>query len=175
MCMYCWCQTPEGVVSPRRATTRATIFSTATHILLIKRNLKFESRATAVSIAMSPSITVAPPRSRKCACQFLQETERVKSNCARTGVICFPWRHRSWSCGVFKSWISDAHCPFQWKWQVLRDYDISVLQQVGMFFRWDILLDEILAFVQAGASACPDDVTFRSCTNFKCDIADVNK
>ena len=52
----------------------------------------------------------------------------------QTGVICFPWRQQSWSCGVFKSWISDAHCPFQWKWQVLHNYDISVLQQVGMFF-----------------------------------------
>ena len=52
----------------------------------------------------------------------------------QTGVICFPWRQRSWSCGVFKSWISDAHCPFQWKWQVLHNYNISVLQQVGMFF-----------------------------------------
>ena len=52
----------------------------------------------------------------------------------QTGVICFPWRQRSWSCGVFKSWISDAHCPFQWKWQVLHNYDISMLQQVGVFF-----------------------------------------
>ena len=26
LCVYCWCQTPEGVVSPRRAITRATIF-----------------------------------------------------------------------------------------------------------------------------------------------------
>ena len=41
---------------------------------------------------------------------------------------------RSWSCGVFKRWISYAHCPFQWQWQVLHNYDISVLQQVGMFF-----------------------------------------
>ena len=23
LCVYCWCQTPEGVVSPRRAITRA--------------------------------------------------------------------------------------------------------------------------------------------------------
>ena len=33
-----------------------------------------------------------------------------------------------------QSWISYAHCPFQWKWQVLHNYDISVLLQVGMFF-----------------------------------------
>ena len=81
----------------------------------------------------------------------------------QTGVNCFPWRQRSWSCGVFKSWISDAHCPFQWKWQVLHNYNIFVLQQVGMFCRWDRLLDEGLAFVQAGVPSCPDDVTLRSC------------
>ena len=40
----------------------------------------------------------------------------------------------NWSCSVFKSWIPDTHCPFQWKWQVLHNYDISMLQQVDMFF-----------------------------------------
>ena len=54
-------------------------------------------------------------------------------------------------------------------------YDISVLQQVDMFFDWDRLLDEGLAFVQAGVPSCRDDVTIRSCANFKCDVADVNK
>ena len=97
LCVYCWCQTPEGVVSPRRAITRAQpdynmmppFFSTATNILLIKSNLKFESRATAVSVAMSPRYlggkyrSCLYPRSRKCACQFLRETGRVTSNCAR--------------------------------------------------------------------------------------------
>ena len=42
-------------------------------------------------------------------------------------------------------------------------------------FRWDRLLDEGLAFVQAGVPSCPYDVTIRSCANFKCDVADVNK
>ena len=42
-------------------------------------------------------------------------------------------------------------------------------------FRWDRLLDEGLAFVQARVPSCPDDVTIRSCANFKCDVADVNK
>ena len=42
-------------------------------------------------------------------------------------------------------------------------------------FRWDRLLDEGLAFVQAGVPSCPDDVTIRSCANFKCDVADVKK
>ena len=31
-------------------------------------------------------------------------------------------------------------------------------------FRWDRLLEEGLAFVQAGVPSCPDDVTLRSCT-----------
>ena len=42
-------------------------------------------------------------------------------------------------------------------------------------FRWDRLLDEGLAFVQAGVPSCPDDVTLRSSANFKCDVAEVNK
>ena len=75
----------------------------------------------------------------------------------QTGVFCFPWRQLRWSCGVFKSCISDAHCPFLWKWQVLHVYDISVLQQVCSFFQWDRLLDEGLASVQAGVPSCPDD------------------
>ena len=31
-------------------------------------------------------------------------------------------------------------------------------------FRWDRLLDESLAFVQAGVPSYPDDVTLHSCT-----------
>ena len=31
-------------------------------------------------------------------------------------------------------------------------------------YRWDRLLDEGLAFVQAGVSSCADDVMLRSCT-----------
>ena len=42
-------------------------------------------------------------------------------------------------------------------------------------FQWDRLLDEGLAFVQARVPLCPDDVTLRSCADFKCDVADVNK
>ena len=47
-------------------------------------------------------------------------------------------------------------------------------------FRWDRLLDEGLAFVQAGVPSCPDDVharisNARARANFKCDVPDVNK
>ena len=118
LCVYCWCQTPEGVVLPCRVqhewsphgektpegvwhqqythnhvwswlSPDATIFHTATDILLIKSNLKFESKAITVYIAMSPRYlggkyrSCLHPQSWKCACQFLWETERVKLNCAR--------------------------------------------------------------------------------------------
>ena len=36
-------------------------------------------------------------------------------------------------------------------------------------FQWDRLLDQGLVFVQAGVPSCSDDVTQRSCVNFKCD------
>ena len=119
-------------------------YSNQYSLIFIKRNLKFESRATAVYVAMSPRYLGGKyrsrlhSRSRKCACQFLWETERVKSNCARPAPDT-PHDQRwscgvCWSCGVFKSWIADAHRPFQWKWQVLHNYNISVLQRVGTFF-----------------------------------------
>ena len=95
---------------------------------------------TTFSVAMSPRYlggkyhTRLHPRSWKCACQFFVGDWACEVELHQTGVICFPWRQRSWSCDVFQSWISDAHCPFQWKWQVIHNYDISVHQQVGMFF-----------------------------------------
>ena len=98
-------------------------FSTATNILLIKSNWKSKSRATALSVALSPCDLGGKyrsrlhPRLRKCACQFLAGDWACEIELCQTGFICFPWRQRSWSCGVFKSRISDAHCPFQWKWQ----------------------------------------------------------
>ena len=93
-----------------------------------------------------------------------------------TGVICFPWRQRSWSCGVFKSWISDAHCPFQWKWQVLHNYDISVLQQVGMFFDGIACLMKVWPLFKRDFPRVP--MTWRSArarANFKWGVGDVNK
>ena len=155
---YCRCQNPEGGVSPRRAapsrgrspsdspkarqhprefdtnntqtqsclipiTTWCHHFPTATNIMLIKSNLKFESRATAVSTPDLENARATFAGDWACEIELHQ-----------TRVICFPWRQRSWSYGVFKSWISYAHCPFQWKLQVLHNYDISVLQQAGLLF-----------------------------------------
>ena len=168
------------VIAPRRDNTR---FDPDYNMMpqcfaqqLIKSNLKFEARATAVSVAMSPCYlggryrSRLHPRSQKCAGDWACEIYL-----RQTGVICFSWRQRSWSCDMFKSWISDAHCPFQSKWQVLHNYDISRASSCRFVFRWDRLLDEGLAFVQAGVPSCPDDVTLRSCANFKCGVADLNK
>ena len=56
-----------------------------------------------------------------------------QSNCIRVA-SSLAWRQHRRSCGVFKSWISVAHCPFQRKWRVLHIRYISVLEQVGMSF-----------------------------------------
>ena len=64
-------------------SVKLTFFPTATHILLIKSNLKFESRATAVSIAMSSHYLGGKYRSRlhpgqdNASASFLWETEHV--------------------------------------------------------------------------------------------------
>ena len=197
--MYCWCQTLEDVVSPRDNNNTHTImfdpnynmmppfFATATAILLIKNNLKFESRyesnrslrchVTTLSlwkVSQSPPPPVTKMRVPVFAVDWACEIEL-----RQTGVICFPWRTRSWSWGVFKNWISEAHCPFQWKWQVLHNYDISVLHQFGMFSMgspawWRFGLCSSPG-VQAGVPSCLGDVTWRECANFKCDVANVNK
>ena len=97
--------------------------SISTPILLIKSILKLESRAIAARVPMSPrnlggKYRCRPhPRSRKCTRQFFFAGSRT---CR--------------SCGVFKNWISVAHWPFHRKWRVLHNYDISVLEQVGMSF-----------------------------------------
>ena len=98
-------------------------FSTATNILLIKaiQNLNREQPQSPLPchhVILVASITVA----------FFAGDWACEIELRQTDVICVPWRQQGWSCGVFKS------CPFQWKWQVLHNYDISVLQQVGMFF-----------------------------------------
>ena len=114
--IYCRCvlqtSTPECVVSPRQAITRQhkrelmstthtypwiipiitwcrQFFSLPTNILLIKSRSKLESRATAVSVAMSPrnlggNYRCRPhPRSRKCTRQFFVGSRAWSSNCSR--------------------------------------------------------------------------------------------
>ena len=98
--------------------------SLSTNILLIKSKLKLEPRAIVVGVAMSPrnlggKYRCRPhPRWRKCTRQFFPGTRACQSNYIRVA-SSLAWRQHRRSCGVFKSWISVAHCPCQWKWRVL--------------------------------------------------------
>ena len=78
-----------------------------------------------VAVATSPGRESTRPR---FCLWFFFGKQSVLIELPRNGVIT--WRQSSRSCGVFKSWISVAHCPFQRKWRVLHNYDISVLEQV---------------------------------------------
>ena len=52
--------------------------------------------------------------------------------------------------------------------------DIYIRAWTGRYvFEWDRLLDEGF-FFQAGVPSCSDNVTHRSCANFKYEVADVN-
>ena len=72
----------------------ATIFSTATNILSIKSNLKFESWTTAVFVAMSPRYLGGKYHSRLSVPVFAGDWT-CEIELRQTGVICFPWRQRS--------------------------------------------------------------------------------
>ena len=75
--------------------------STTTNILLTKSNLKFESRATAVYVAMSPHYLDGKYRSRlhpqlrKMRVSVFAGDWMCEIELRQTGVICFPWRQRS--------------------------------------------------------------------------------
>ena len=198
LCVYCWCQTPEGVVSPRRAITRAPTIHTQSCLIpiitwchhffhsnqysahekqfkvWIESNRSLCCHVTTLSwrqVSQSP-----PPPVTKMRVLFFVGDWACEIELRQTGVICYPWRQRSWSCGVFTSWISDAHCPFQWKWQVLHNYDISVLQQVGMLFDGMACLMKIWPLFKREFPRVP--MRWRSArarANFKCDVAYVNK
>ena len=95
-------------------------FSTATNILLIKSNYSLnreqpQSPLPCHHIILAASITVTSTPVAKMRMIVFVGDWSCEIELRQTGVICFPWRQWSWSCGVFKSWISDAHCPFQCK------------------------------------------------------------
>ena len=73
---------------------------------------------------------------------LLRETERDNHIVPR--VASSAWRQRRRSYGVFKSWNSVTHCRFQQKWWMLHNYQISVLEQVGMFSNGIIYLMTVL-------------------------------
>ena len=93
----------------------------------------------------------------------------------QSGVIAWQQQQHRRSCGVFKSWISVAHCPFEWKWWVLHIWYIFILEQVGMSFNGISHLMKVkLLFKWEFPRVLHDGVTHCSCANFKCEVADVD-
>ena len=131
--------------------------SVSTYILLIKNQLKLESRAIAVGVAMSPrnlggKYRCRPhPRSHKCTRQFLREEECVNQTAPErrhplttmtTSSIITLWCvQRLNFCGTLS---------FQTK---MTSYSrmVYIHAWTGRYvFWWDLLFDEGLASVQAG-------------------------
>ena len=139
--MCCWHQFLSGL-SRRAGRSRGRspwcwqFPPLSTNILLIKSKLKLESRAIVVGVAMSPRNFGGKYRCRpqppvaKVHAPVFPGNQSVSIELHQSGVIAC----MTTSCGVFKSWISVAHCPFQRKWRVLHIRYISVLEQVGMSF-----------------------------------------
>ena len=86
------------------------------------------------------SLSPPPPVAKVYASVFFWK-QNVLIELRQSGVIAC--RQRSRSCGEFKSWISVSQCPLQRKWWVLHNYDISVLEQVGMFFHGIVYLMKV--------------------------------
>ena len=86
-------------------------------------------------VILVASIAVTPTPGRESSrASFFCGKQSVLIELHQNRIIAWrPWQHRR-SCGVFKSWISVAHCPFQRKWWVLHIWCISILEQVGMSF-----------------------------------------
>ena len=139
------------------------------NILLIKSNLKFESRATAVSVAMSPRYLGGKywsrlhPWSRKCACLILRETGRVKSSCARPAssashgnnevdhAVCLKAKFQMHTA------LSNENGKF-YTTMIYPCFSRSLCFSMGSPAWWRFGL------FQAGVPSCPGDVTLRSCT-----------
>ena len=135
----------------------------------MKSNLKFESRATAVSVAMSPRYrggkyrSSLQPRSRKCACQCF---------CGRLGVWnrTAPDQRHLLPVATTKLIM---RCVYKLNFRCTLSFPMKMTSSTQLWyirasagwyvFRWDRLLDEALAFVQAGVPSWHFDVTLRSC------------
>ena len=141
-------------------------FSTATNILLIKGNLKFGSRATAVSVAMSPRYLGGKYRSRL---HPGRENARA-SFYGRLGVWNRAAPDRCHLLPVATSKLI-MRCVYKLNFRCTPPFPLKMPSSTQLWyirasagrhvFLLDRLLDEDLAFVQAGV---PDDVTLRSCT-----------
>ena len=86
------------------------------------------------------------------------------------------WWRRLDHAVLFKSFISVTHCPSQRNWWILQIYGIPMPEQVGIFFRGFARLMRV-SHCSSGSSLVRDrdDVTHRSCANFKCEVSHVNK
>ena len=86
------------------------------------------------------------------------------------------WRRRLDHALLFKSFISVTHCPSQRNWWIVQIYGIPMPEQVGIFFRGFARLVRV-SHCSSGSSLVRDrdDVTHRSCANFKCEVSHGNK
>ena len=147
--MCCWHQLPSVLSRPATHTYPWLILIITwcrpfpfvlTNILLINSKLKLESRESPSAlpchhVILVASIAVAPTPGRERAREsFFSGNQGVLIELHQSGFIAWRPRQHRRSCGVFKSWISVAHCPFERKWRVLHIWYISVLEQVGMSF-----------------------------------------
>ena len=92
--------TPEFVLSPRRA-------------IVSLNGEQSQSALPCHHVILVANIAIAPTPGRESSRASFLGTQSVLVELHQSGVIA--WRQRRRSCGVFKSWISVAHCPFQWK------------------------------------------------------------
>ena len=121
--MYFWCQTPEGVVSPRRVITRA--------------QCEWSPHGETTPGRLSEWNRTAPDRRYLLPMATTKLIMRCVKKMNFRYTLSFPMKMASYT----QSWYIRA----------------SAGQHV---FRWDRLLDEGLALVQAGVLSYPDDVTW---------------
>ena len=149
-------------------------WSLTTNILLIKSELKLESRASAVHVAMSPRNLGGKYRCRpnigslKYACHFWHETERVHRTAPRLSLSVWRQLCRSVVC-VKAEFLS--HTAFSYKngeFYTTMTYPClnrSVCLSTGSSPTW-----WKFGLFHEGVPSCSDDAMHRSCTNFKCDV-----
>ena len=183
--------TPECVVSPRRVIPRAQpwlipiitwyqqIWLLTINILLTKCKSKFESRAIPVRVAMLPRNFEDKYHSRphpllmKCEARAISRDPvlmRAIELRLYARLVSSPWwRRRLDQAVLFKSFISVTHCPSQRNWWIVQINGIPMPEQVGIFFRGFARLIRV-SHCSSGSSLVRDrdDVTHRSCANFKC-------
>ena len=151
-----------------------------TNILLIKSKLKLESRAIAVDVAMSPrnlggKYRCRPhPRPRTCTRQFFAGTRACWLNCTRVAsslddhdnivdhVVCLKAEF------LWHTVLSNENGEF-YTYGIYPYLNRSVCLLMGSA-TW-----RRFSFCSSGSSLMlHDDVTHRSCANFKCEVIDVN-